>query len=246
MTKHEVTLVKGPSSWNLAKDAYDEFYLFEPSPDLQPGSWASLPRRGGPDVPTGPPTTTGITPEPMLSAMATYDRDLAVQCAANNWGPYSSNYNPNYCDFSPDACGGDCTNYVSQCLRGGGMQSDGTCDTVNGSPCYGCGCCKSSAQYAGTVAWIRNNSLNQWLNGTSNPRRGQPLPADPGQCWKGDVINYDWVGSADPNVTDHVTIVVEAGQAPLVASHVPNFWRADYRLGRAINYCQYTRIVSAD
>ncbi|MBQ8430776.1 MAG: amidase domain-containing protein [Clostridia bacterium] len=46
--------------------------------------------------------------------MIKYNRDLAVKYARK----YALNYNPNYFHF--DGIGGDCTNFISQCLLAGG------------------------------------------------------------------------------------------------------------------------------
>ena len=46
--------------------------------------------------------------------MINYNRELAVQYARK----YALNYNPKYFHF--DGIGGDCTNYISQCLLAGG------------------------------------------------------------------------------------------------------------------------------
>lgn len=47
-----------------------------------------------------------------------YNREKATQYAKN----YAFNYNPNFYDFS--TVGGDCTNFVSQCLLAGGIEMD--------------------------------------------------------------------------------------------------------------------------
>ena len=48
--------------------------------------------------------------------MLDYNRDLAVEYAKK----YALKYNPNYFHF--DGIGGDCTNFISQCLLAGGCK----------------------------------------------------------------------------------------------------------------------------
>lgn len=55
---------------------------------------------------------------------------------------YYKNYNPSYTDYSKQ--GGDCTNFVSQCLKAGGLPTDGT-------------------WFKDSNAWIRVIELRNWL-----------------------------------------------------------------------------------
>ena len=53
-----------------------------------------------------------------------YDRIAARDYAYEWWGPNDSNYNPAYSNWNND--GGDCANFVSQCIKAGGVDTDGT------------------------------------------------------------------------------------------------------------------------
>ena len=54
------------------------------------------------------------------NAAGTYNSTNAVNYAKKYW----NNYNPNYRNFN--SVGGDCANFVSQCLKAGGLKTDGT------------------------------------------------------------------------------------------------------------------------
>lgn len=64
------------------------------------------------------------------------------QYAASYAERYAENYNPAYSNY--DGEGGDCTNFVSQCLLAGGLPTDGT-------------------WYKDSGAWIRVTELRDWL-----------------------------------------------------------------------------------
>lgn len=202
--RHEVTLVKGPGGWRIAKDAYDQKGLYLASPDLAPGSWAEDQVGGPTGIPTGTPTAE-------VTAMA-YNRDLAVQGANNN----ALVYNYQYCNFA--GCGGDCGNFVSQCFRAGGHAQTGAWFTYSGS--CGVGGC-GSATYAGSDTWSNNKMLRDFIN-TSG--RGTPV-ADEWQVGRGDIINYAWPGSCGnyDNEVDHIVLVTgTTGSGPIICSHTPD------------------------
>lgn len=130
-TKHEVTLVKGGTGWRLAKDNYDERHLFGASPDFVPGSWAEAGWGPGPfpkrPEPT-PVTSTVAGEEEMVRALGStpYYRANAVQNAHN----LAFGVGAGFCYF--DSCGGDCANFVSQCLTAGNQRQDGLWRTYSG------------------------------------------------------------------------------------------------------------------
>ena len=60
-----------------------------------------------------------------ISNYDSYDRIAARDYAYKWWGPNDSNYNPAYSNWNgPDA--GDCANFVSQCIKAGGVPTDST------------------------------------------------------------------------------------------------------------------------
>lgn len=56
----------------------------------------------------------------VVKASANYSRDKAIEYAKK----YYNNYNPNYSDWTSE--GGDCANFISQCLYAGGKKMKGT------------------------------------------------------------------------------------------------------------------------
>jgi hypothetical protein len=232
--RHELTLTKGTSGWSVSKHAYDEYGIYLPSPDLTPGSWAEIQKGGPSGIPDPGTPAGGAQQEPQVSVMAIYyyNRSLALTHAHNTCNPLAGKpYSSQYCNYVP--CGGDCANFVSQCLRAGGHpestynfystvdnQYHGYWKTNNWGSCGQCG---TSAQYAGTDTWANNEYLRDFLN-TSG--RAQPV-ASLSQLMYGDVINYAWPGSCsywtapNDNRVDHIVIVSERTQdgGALICSH---------------------------
>lgn len=185
------------------------------------GSWSEEPKGGGPAGIPAPP------PEPQVAALSSYNPSLARQCAQSNW----STYNYQYCNYNP--CGGDCGNFVSQCLRAGGHSPYGNWYTFNG----GCGTCGTSATYAGTDTWANNQYLRDYIN-TSG--RGAPA-ANQWNMRMGDIINYDWTSSAGGQ-TDHIVLVsATSGSGPLVAGHNSNMFDYPWQFG-SINYATFSYV----
>jgi len=112
--------------------------------------------------------------------------------------------NPNYKDYDP--LGGDCANFVSQCLIAGGFSTSG---------------CTGNYGVGGTLPLVTNleNCLVQkgWRKSTSMPSTGMPV---------GSVITFYNGG--------HATIVVQGGTNPLVAAHNNNVYggSSNYGYGR--------------
>ena len=112
--------------------------------------------------------------------------------------------NPNYYDYDP--LGGDCANFVSQCLIAGGFSTSG---------------CTGNYGVGGTLPLVTNleNCLVQkgWRSSSSMPSKGMPV---------GSVITFYNGG--------HATIVVQGGTNPLVAAHNNDVYggNSNYGYGR--------------
>ena len=232
--RHEVTLVKGNSGWRIAKDAYDERHvLYGASPDLLPGAWAEV-QWGGPKgdgvavKPASSASSTGGTAQPL--SQCSYNYTSAANYAYNPG--YCSSYNGNYCNYNP--CGGDCTNFVSQCLSYGGENQDSTWYTHNGGCGFGCG--GSSANAGGSAAWVNNISLRSWV---INSGRG----AAEGSIYNlgiGDIINYDF---NNDGTYDHVTIVTQAGGNAMICSHNTDACNVPWQFGNNGSF-EYTTLYT--
>jgi len=132
-----------------------------------------------------------------------YDREAAIRYA-HKWAFYR---NPNYMAF--DNIGGDCTNFVSQCLYAGGC-------AMNNTPEVGWYYRSSSDRSA---PWSSVNYLYQFLMSNQGPGPyGEELPLD--QAQPGDIIQFN----LDGGKFAHSTLIVETGDNPapeniLVAAH---------------------------
>ncbi|MBK9981600.1 MAG: amidase domain-containing protein [Saprospiraceae bacterium] len=116
----------------------------------------------------------------------TYNTTAAKNYAIQWYGPNNSNYNPAYA--SCNCCGGDCMNFVSQCLKAGNW-------TTNSTWNYGSTCNNS------TAAWI--NSTN-WKNYAINSGRIYSTNYADNALYVGDILQIDWTSNGS---IDHTTIV---------------------------------------
>jgi len=222
-TRHAITVVKGTGGWRLLKDAYEEPDLGQISPDLVSGMWAAV-QWGGPKG----LATPSAAPNGAIQPLTQYSYNYT---AAKNYAlGHCSSYSDSYCNYNP--CGGDCANFVSQCLRAGTERTDGSWNTYSG----GCSNCGTTSSNAGTTAWVNNEALQNWV-----------INAGRGQAWGsiyslgiGDIINYDWDGDG---VFDHVAIVTDAGGSTLVSCHNIDRCNVGWQLGGAAGY-QYTEVNS--
>ena len=150
-----------------------------------------------------------------ISIVYGYDRDKACQYAQR----YAYNYNPNYKDYN--AVGGDCANFVSQCLIAGGLNFQQMCPKV----AYGVG---------GTVPNEVNlaNCLkkNGWTSTTYAPTNFK----------KGDVVTYSNPG--------HAVIAIQGYPNVLIAAHSDNRYGAsvNYRSGAVYYHYNGDNSVTPD
>jgi hypothetical protein len=239
--RHEVTLEKGNSGWRLVKDAFEEPTLFGASPDLEPGSWAAvwlgiLPNTA---LTVGNiPVANDNTSDTMVDPFAP---DIILAASRTNAVNYAKavcrSYNSSYCNFNP--CGGDCANFVSQCLFNGGQTKDDSWKTYSGK-CGKPDCPAGSSANAGTDTWANNRMLRDHF---INKRKAVAKP-DIFGIGAGDIVNYVTRGYTDWN---HVTIVTESAggtSGGLICSHNPDLCNAPWILS---NYSpssySYTALV---
>ena len=133
----------------------------------------------------------------LIGASISYNPSGAVNYAYQ-WA-YSRN--PNYYDYSN--MGGDCANFVSQCLIAGGFSTSG---------------CAGNYGQGGTIPLVSNleTCLVQkgWKRATSMPSQGMPA---------GSVITFNNAG--------HATIVVEGGRNPKIAAHTTDVYGGSINWG---------------
>lgn len=77
-----------------------------------------------------------------ISNYANYDRIAARDYAYEWWGPNASDYNPAYSNWANS--GGDCANFVSQCIAAGGVPTD-------------------KEWYKDSSAWISTSALSSYM-----------------------------------------------------------------------------------
>ncbi|MDP4153056.1 MAG: amidase domain-containing protein [Bacillota bacterium] len=139
-----------------------------------------------------------------------YDREKAVEYA-HNW---AFSRNPNY--FSFTGIGGDCTNFISQCIHAGGAP-------MNYAPTYGWYYISPTNR---APAWTGVQFLYNFLTRTSGRGPfGKGVPIDKIEI--GDIIQL----SFDGVTYEHSLLVVERGIVPspdniLIATHTDD---SDYR-----------------
>lgn len=144
-----------------------------------------------------------------------YNRAAAVRYAFRHW----NNPNPAYGNFDNVGTGGDCANFVSQCLRAGGRPPDYRETSANmewwyrrvgtdrfdakGDDWWSCSWSIADLNFR----YMRANG-GQGLNLLRNPHLARTLRI-------GDTIYYDWEGDGVLNHSSIVTGHTRAGQ-PLV------------------------------
>jgi hypothetical protein len=222
--KHEVVLGRSAQGWRIQRDEHDEFYFYGQSPDLTYGGWAAerfgrrqdMPARGSTSLPPSPAGTKGPGLARPRTGHLYYSAAEAVQYAQT----YGNSFNASYCNFTD--CGGDCANFVSQCLRDGGHPNAGDWGTYNGT--CGAGGCGSSAN-AAKDTWGNNVLLRNFV---INQGRGESK-AGINDLASGHLVNYDWQQNGS---MDHIAITsVWVGGVAHVCSHTPAAVDQHWQLG---------------
>lgn len=137
----------------------------------------------------------------MMAASAATTYNYNVSSAIAYADKYCINYNSSYNSYK--GRGGDCANFVSQCLYAGGFKQD-------------------SVWYRHSVAWI--NVMKQIAH---FKQYGSFLNANNGNLIKGNPIYFDWNGDG---VYDHATICVgrnNSGTA-ILDSHTKDLYHATW------------------
>ena len=133
----------------------------------------------------------------LIQSIISYDPNKAVEYAKN----WAYKRNPKYHDYSNE--GGDCANFVSQCLIAGGFSTSG---------------CIGNYGQGGTIPYVPNIEIclvqKGWKKATSMPARGIP---------KGGVITFNSGG--------HTALVVQGGTNPLIAGHTQDVWMGSSNYG---------------
>lgn len=153
--------------------------------------------------------------ENSISAFASYNRDAAVTYAKNNYDSYSSNY--------PDMrnLGGDCANFVSQCLFKGGKAMSGDWYVYKKNNVYLKPSNTTQLDYSWRLAdpspWISAKEFNSYWKKNSN-------------------TNYEY--TTEKYVSDHATIyskTIRSGDVVQFKKKV-GFWYQAYHTMIIVGY----------
>ncbi|MDF2988239.1 MAG: hypothetical protein K0R50_3749, partial [Eubacterium sp.] len=187
---------------------------------------------------TSPPTRLQLMPRSFRNENAprtSYNRDGAYNWAHKHWQNYSREF-VNLGDQEWE--GGDCTNFVSQCLRAGGAENDtrGTYKWyyINKDT-------SKTSEHSYSWTWPTARGLNSVLTGNNNKKEFGPkgsekvitgdtnYTSDLGQFIAlGDLIQYEWSPSSK---IKHSAVIVgmfynSAAQRyePVVSTHSFDSW----------------------
>lgn len=223
-TRHWMGLVRMDGKWLIQKDFYTDGLgddTLAPNPTPAEGLAAVE-------------QVENYLPAPNESPGKNFDRESAVryadQYAGLAWGAGNNHqYNPRYRDFNDR--GGDCTNFVSQCLadaEGGKLPMDGIWRY-------------NRADSSGSRAWVQAESFGDWVlyggcgqrvaRGTFSELNspGEEFPRGAvRELQKGDVIGYGKKSSSK-----HLAIVVgyDSKGYPLVNAHNVDRYHCPWDLG---------------
>lgn len=153
----------------------------------------------------------GVMPEVIVDAAYSYTD--AVAYAKKYWSSYNSNYT-NY-----NSLGGDCANFVSQCLYAGGVPQD-------------------SSWKPYTSAWVSCSAQLNYFKSKGYTVKDYASASD---IKPGNPIYY-----YDDSSISHVAICVgySSDGTPLVAAHNTNHWGHEWTLGGADYWGGSTRRVT--
>lgn len=230
---HEMVLEKDGTGYSIASDVYDEGPLTCMSSSLSTEEFAEL-----------------MSTDYSVSAIAEdeYENTEAgsVERTVSGYNPYSAieyadqyatYYNNNYKDYTD--YGGDCTNYVSQCLYSGGVSMNNT-----GSQSSGWWYNKSPnpvASYSWTAAPNNFNYFSALHSSYSNiSSNSYIIPGNP--------VYYDWQNADDKDSDiDHATICVgyNSSGTPLINSHTLDYYHTPWNYGYT-NTRRYTVKITND
>ena len=159
----------------------------------------------------------------LLVFAAAYDRTAVKNYAKKHWNSPNHDCSKAYTSCSPysywgsEHCGysshgGDCANFVSQCILAGGHSA------LKGGDCRGYPCGKEEVGATRLGKCLKNKF--GWTRTCGYKK------APPSNIAVGDVLIYH-AGSCD-DYTAHAVIIVEAGSSPKIACHSSNKWGASY------------------
>lgn len=152
------------------------------------------------------------------SSSFTYYRDYAVTYASD----HVYHYNPQYKNFNPPNGGGDCTNFVSQCMCAGGVPMVNTIWPRTSSYDW--------YYYFNGIGYEDDEFSHPWINATSLYRHfswGRPglaIPVDYDyQLQLGDIVQLSSDNNSEPSHSMIVTAIGDNGEV-FVSYHCSDHW----------------------
>ena len=154
-------------------------------------------------------SNSNLYPNISISANAVTAKDYNPSAASSYARKYYNNYNSNYSNYN--SIGGDCANFVSQCLHAGGM------DMTSGW--YWKSYNNHSASWT-VCESMHDYFKNQGYTIIENPSAGQVLEGNP--------VLYSWNGST----WGHAAICVgNSNGTPVVAAHNNDYLGTGWKMG---------------
>ena len=173
----------------------------------------------------------------LIIGMSTYDRNAVRNYASKYWNGLNHNCGSAYYSCTPysywggEHCGypsqgGDCANFVSQCVLAGGHQA------LKGGACRGYPCGREEVGARNLGVCLRNTF--GWKRSCGY------LMAPPSDVQVGDVLIYH-AGSCDSGDA-HAVIVVEGGSNAKIACHSSMHYGVSYTyMGSSKPYYEWIR-----
>ena len=161
----------------------------------------------------------------ILAARASYSGSAAASYARQ----YALSYNSNYPNYS--LSGGDCTNFVSQCIYAGGIRMIGTTTSPGTYESTSNWYCKpievwhgnsSSIEYGVTTSWMRARDLKSFLWGTLGKSTATIYSASNlvSNCKVGDVVQL--VSLETGNTYHSIIITTKTSSTAKFCGHSSN------------------------
>jgi len=213
---HEFKASLNNEKWEVIDDSYDEGPLTDVIYNKQDRTKMSSPVNQ---------LNSDFSIQSIQSANFSYNRAAAVGCADSyvypnsnpvahvNWPNY---YNLSFRNYNPPAGGGDCANFVSQCLLYGNAPYQNAYNDTSNAWWYNMS--NATASTTWTYCPSQINFFTSYFGGTQT--------SSVSNLAAGDLIYYDWTSDG---VKDHVAIVVDPnGGSPLIDAHNWDVYHVPY------------------
>lgn len=253
--RHRIKLIKENQQWKIIQDIFqtkrgsseistreniDEMRdqlsrLKEEAMKSLAKAGRSKPTRLTPMKPQPSPSHPGVPTQPQSRLDSRYDRKSVYNWAYMHW----NNYSASFMNFGDEKWkGGDCTNFVSQCLRAGGAVNDksGAYQWYYDSKNTGNTSDDSYSWTWTTARGLNNTLLGNYKTGEFGPKATEKVIAGDIQYTAsigefvipGDIIQYHW---KTKSTISHAAVIVDMlynsakeRYEPVIAEHTEDSW----------------------